>query len=187
MTACWITICFFRPNVEFLTRSEVKTIRFKIFTLEIKWILYFFLAYLKIWNVSLQSILKTKTFFKKSKFWAYRSVFSLLIFAKKWWKKPSTVRKFLWHNFSITFSKAFGTMSLLLWTAVAADLYFIGRVTRLIMDHVQFQVTKCKQIFTCNTMYHTSTIISLPTEEYTTLLYMPISWFLFTIVSTVLF
>ena len=23
MTACWITICFFRPNVEFLTRSEV--------------------------------------------------------------------------------------------------------------------------------------------------------------------
>lgn len=94
---------------------------------------------------------------------------------KKYILKTSIVRKVFWHNFSITFSKAFGTISPLLWTAVAADLYFIGRVTKLIMDHVQFQVTKCKQIFTCNTMYHTSTIISLPTEEYTTLLYMPIS------------
>ena len=64
--------------------QKLKTIRFKIFTLEIKWILYFFLAYLKIWNVSLQSILKTKTFFFKKvsfeRIVEHGSVFSLLIF-----------------------------------------------------------------------------------------------------------
>ena len=63
--------------------QKLKTIRFKIFTLEIKWILYFFLAYLKVWNVSLQSILKTKTFFKKKvsfeRIVEHGSVFSLLI------------------------------------------------------------------------------------------------------------
>ena len=64
--------------------QKLKTIRFEIFTLEIKWILYFFLAYLKIWNVSLQSILKTKTFFFKKvsfeRIFEHGSVFSLLIF-----------------------------------------------------------------------------------------------------------
>ena len=64
--------------------QKLKTIRFKIFTLEIKWILYFFLAYLKILIVSLQSILKTKTsFLKKVSFERiveHDFVFSLLIF-----------------------------------------------------------------------------------------------------------
>ena len=67
--------------------SEIKNHSFKIFTLEIKWILYFFLAYFKILIVSLQSILKSRTFFKKKVSFEpiveHDYVFSLLIFDKE--------------------------------------------------------------------------------------------------------
>ena len=87
-----LSVSIFQINVNKMSNfngsifnSEIKNHSFKIFTLEIKWILYFFLAYLKILLVSLQSILKTKTFFKKKVSFEgiveHGSVFSLLICA----------------------------------------------------------------------------------------------------------
>ena len=110
----------------FWPAQNLKTIRFKIFTLEIKWIIYFFLAYLKILIVSLQSILKTRKFFSKKvsfeRIVERDFVFSLLIFASHFsqfiilQEKRERWSYFLWESISKHFLEKFLAIEFLIFS-----------------------------------------------------------------------